>query len=250
MLKDNLSLQLYTVRAKLVEDFEGTLARIAQIGYTKVEAFRTAEFADRLAETLPEYGLAVPTAHFALLRDDRAFASAFATARRLGVSTVVVPMTRREQWQSTDGIKTLAHELNSAAAEAADHGLTVGYHNHHFELETKVGGVHGLEILADHLADRVALEVDTYWAAVGGADVPALLTRLGDRVKILHVKDGDATLNNKAQVAVGDGVIPVRDILTAAPNALRVVELDDFDGDILDPVEKSFAYLRELEPLV
>ncbi|MEV7389201.1 sugar phosphate isomerase/epimerase [Streptomyces sp. NPDC091215] len=247
MPKDNLSLQLYTVRAQLVEDFEGTLARIAQIGYTKVEAFRTAEFADRLAEALPEYGLTVPTAHFALLRGDRA--AAFATARRLGVTTVVVPMTRPEQWQSTDGIRTLAHELNSAAAEAADHGLTVGYHNHHFELEATVGGVHGLEVLADHLADGVALEVDTYWAAVGGADVPALLTRLGDRVRVLHVKDGDATLNNKAQVAVGDGVIPVRDILTAAPSALRVVELDDFEGDILAPVEKSFAYLRELEPL-
>ncbi|MGW3564933.1 sugar phosphate isomerase/epimerase family protein [Streptomyces sp. NPDC000941] len=248
MPKDNLSLQLYTVRSKLAEDFEGTLARIAEIGYSKVELFNTAELADRLGEALPTYGLAAPTAHIALLREDRA--SGFATAQRLGVTTVIVPMTSPEQWQSADDIRTTAHELNRAAAEAADHGLTVGYHNHHFELEAKVGGVHALEALADNLADGVILEVDTYWAAVGGADVPALLARLGDRVKALHVKDGDATLNNKAQVAVGDGVIPVDDILAAAPTALRVVELDDYDGDVLAPVEKSFAYLRGLEPLV
>lgn len=35
--KDHLSLQLYTVRGKLEEDFDGTLARIAELGYTKVE---------------------------------------------------------------------------------------------------------------------------------------------------------------------------------------------------------------------
>ncbi len=36
---DNLSLQLYTVRYKLEEDFDATLARIAEIGFTKVEPF-------------------------------------------------------------------------------------------------------------------------------------------------------------------------------------------------------------------
>jgi sugar phosphate isomerase/epimerase len=106
-----------------------------------------------------------------------------------------------------------------------------------------IDGVHGLEILADNLSDDVILELDTYWAAVGGADVPALLGRLGDRVKALHVKDGDGTLNNKAQVAVGAGSIAVNDILKASPGTLRVVELDDFEGDIFDAVEGSFTYL-------
>src|SRR4029450_3096532 len=132
---------------------------------------------------------------------------------------------------------------NKAAIEAADHGITVGYHNHHFELESKIGGVHALEILVDSLSDAVILEVDTYWAAVGGADVPALLGKFGDRVKAIHVNDGHGTLDNQAQVAVGDGSIAVRDILAAAPNALRVVELDDFSGEIFDAVEGSYKFL-------
>ena len=86
------------------------------------------------------------------------------------------------------------------------------------------------------------LEVDTYWASAGGADVPALLGKLGDRVEALHVKDGDGALDNKAQVAVGSGTCgaghPGR-----RPNALRVVELDDTDGDRMQAVADSRAYL-------
>lgn len=62
-------------------------------------------------------------------------------------------------------------------------------------------------------------------------------------MKALHVKDGDGTLNNKAQVAVGAGSINVNEILKASPGTLRVVELDDFDGEIFDAVAGSFAYL-------
>ncbi|WP_427888099.1 sugar phosphate isomerase/epimerase family protein [Kribbella sp. GL6] len=239
--KDHLSLQLYTVRGKLEEDFDGTLARIAEIGYTKVEPFGVTAFADRLAEALPKHGLSAPTTHAGLLREDSA--PIYAAAQRLGITTVIDPHTDPARWQTADGIKEIADGLNKAAAEAADHGITVGYHNHQFELEAKIGGAHGLEILADSLADNVILEVDTYWAAVGGADVPALLKKFGERVTAIHVKDGDGTLNNKAQVAVGDGTIAVRDILAAAPQALRVVELDDFTGEIFDAVEGSYAFL-------
>src|SRR6476619_5637482 len=101
---------------------------------------------------------------------------------------------------------------------------------------------HGLEVLADLLDPEVVLEVDTYWAYAGGADVPALLGRLGDRVVALHVKDGDGTLDPLAQVAVGSGTLPIWDIIAAAPDALRVVELDDSAGDVVDALRDSRAY--------
>lgn len=241
----NLSLQLYTVRYKLEEDFDATLARIAELGYRKVEPFGLVELAPQLAEALPKYGLSAPTTHAGLLREESG--PIYAAAKQLGIDTVIDPYVDPARWQSADDIKETAKALNQAAAEAADHGITVGYHNHHFELESVIDGVHGLEILADSLSDEVILEVDTYWAAVGGADVPALLGRLGERVKAVHIKDGDGTLDNKAQVAVGDGTIAVTDILAAAPTALRVVELDDFSGEIFDAVEGSFGYLTGLE---
>jgi sugar phosphate isomerase/epimerase len=240
---ENLSLQLYTVRYKLEEDFDATLARIAEIGYKLVEPFGLVGLAPKLAEALPKYGLSAPSTHAALLREESG--PIFEAAKQLGITTVIDPHVDPARWQTAEDIQATAEALNKAAVEAADHGITVGYHNHHFELVSQIDGRHGLEILADHLSPEVILEVDTYWAAVGGADVPALLGRLGDRVKALHVKDGDGTLNNKAQVAVGDGTIAVNDILAAAPAALRVVELDDYTGEIFDAVAGSFTYLTE-----
>ena len=73
--------------------------------------------------------------------------------------------------------------------------------------------------------------------------MPALLQRLGDRVVALHVKDGDGSTDNKKQVAVGSGSLPVWDFIDAAPDALRVVELDDSRDDRFQAVADSYAWL-------
>ena len=168
----------------------------------------------------------------------------FGIARELGIGTVIEPHVDRARWQTESGVTEIAQTLNEAGAAAAAYGVRVGYHNHHFELESIIDGRHALEVFADHLAPEVVLEVDTYWAYAGGADVPALLRRLGDRVTALHVKDGDGTLDTSAQVAVGSGSLPVPDFLAAAPDALRVVELDDTIGDVFDAIEASRAFLQ------
>ena len=102
-------------------------------------------------------------------------------------------------------------------------------------------------MLADALDPAVILEVDTYWAAVGGQDVPALLRRLGDRVRYLHVKDGPiGTREGDMMVAVGSGRMPVADILAACPSAeWHVVELDRCATDMLTAVGDSLAWLAE-----
>ncbi len=69
--------------------------------------------------------------------------------------------------------------------------------------------------------------------------MPALLQRLGDRVVALHVKDGDGSTDNTQQVAVGSGSLPVWTFIDAAPDALRVIELDDSEGDLLEAVRRQ-----------
>jgi sugar phosphate isomerase/epimerase len=238
-----LSVQLYTVRNALAQDFDGTLGRIADFGYRQVEPFMLTNFVDELSEALPKYGLSAPTTHVGFLSGDQA--PAFDAAQKLGVRTVIDPFVDPTRWQDADEIARIAGELNAAAETAADFGLRVGYHNHHFELENTFDGVHGLELLADALDPEVVLEVDTYWAYAGGADVPALLARLGERVVAVHVKDGDGSLDTKKQVAVGAGSLPIWNILDAVPDALRVVELDDSEGDLLEAVGDSYAYLTD-----
>jgi sugar phosphate isomerase/epimerase len=240
---ERLSLQLYTVRAELDRDVEGAVARVAEIGFRQVEPFGLTELGPRLAGPLAEHGLAAPTSHAGLLGAD--LPAVFEAAAKLGTGTLIDPYVDPNRWQAEGDVRQIATELNEVAAKAKDHGLTIGYHNHHFELESRIGGRHALEVFAEHLDPAVVLEVDTYWAAVGGADVPALLERLGDRVVALHVKDGDGSLDNTAQVAVGAGMMPVPAILAAAPDSLAVVELDDFAGDMFTAVADSYAYLSE-----
>ena len=99
--------------------------------------------------------------------------------------------------------RALARELNEGAP-GGGHGLRFGYHNHDFELSRWSAGARGSRRSRTSSTRRVLLEVDTYWAAVGGQDVPELLGRLGDRVRYLHVKDGPVTKDDP-MTAVGAG---------------------------------------------
>ncbi len=237
----DLSVQLYTVRQALGQDFDGTLGKLASFGFTQVEPFALLNFADELRDGLPKNGLTAPTAHVHLVGEDHA--AICELAAELGVQTIIEPYVDPTRWQAEADISEIASELNAVATKAAGYGLRVGYHNHHFELESKINGVHALEVLADRVAPEVVLEVDTYWAYAGGADVPALLTRLGERVVALHLKDGDGSLDTTKQVPLGSGVLPVWDIVAAAPDALRVVELDDSETDLLEAVRVGREFL-------
>jgi putative nucleotidyltransferase with HDIG domain len=245
LVSDRLSVQLYTVREALAADVDGTLGRLAALGFRQVEPFDLAGFRDRLAPALRAHGLAVPTAHADLLGDK--LEAAVDAAAALGVATLIQPSTDAARWTSEVGIADVAAELNDVARRAAGRGVRVGYHNHQFELEARFGDRHGLDLFADHLDPDVVLEVDTYWAMAGGADVPALLRRLGSRVIALHVKDGDGSLDTSRQVAVGRGTLPVREILAAAPDALRIVELDDTAGDRFAAIEASRTSVLDIE---
>jgi sugar phosphate isomerase/epimerase len=238
---DDLSVQLYTVREAAAVDLDAVLERLAGIGFRQVEPYGLLDFAPQLATSLPRHGLTAPTTHASIVGQDQDVV--FATAADLGVQIVIEPAVGDDRWTDEDAVKRIADDLNSAAEVAARHGLRVGYHNHWWEL-AEIGDALGLDVLARNLSPDVVLEVDTYWAYPSGADVPALLTRLGDRVAALHLKDGDGSRDVLKQVAVGAGSVPVWDFVNAATNLqYTVVELDDTAGDRFTALADSFAYV-------
>ncbi len=240
----DLGVQLYSVRNALAADMPGTIARLAGIGFGYVEPFALLSDPSGLAAALAEHGLRAVTAHAAVNGPDALALCEAATS--LGIATLIVPWLEPERFATRDSVRRVADELNRTAAEVAAHGIQVGYHNHWFELEAVFDGRTALEWLADDLDDGIVLEVDTYWAAVGGQDVPALLRRLGDRVRYVHLKDGPLE-QREPQVALGRGIMPVPAILAAAASLeLAVVELDSFDGDMFRALADSVAYLAGL----
>lgn len=242
------SVQLYTVREALVSDLPGTLEALASAGFTQVEPFGIRDFADALATELPRLGLTAPTTHAGFIdADDDERERVFDAALAVGVGTVIDPFLPPERWQSADDIARTAERLAAAADAAAARGLRVGYHNHAHELEARIDGRPALEHFADLLDDRVVLEVDTYWALAGGVDPAGLLRRLGERVVALHVKDGPVPGDVADQTPLGEGTVPIADILAAAPDALRVIELDESRIPPIEAVTRSLRYLESLE---
>jgi len=238
------ALQLYTLREVLPTGRTEVLGRVAEFGYGAVEPYDVRTDPEQLRADLDQAGLAVCSVHANVLGEDDEVL--LRGVRAVGGGTVIVPWAPPERYADAEAIASLAKDLNEAAIKAADHGLRLGYHNHDFELSSTVGGRPGLEVLAAALDPAVILEVDTYWAAVGGQDVPALLGRLGDRVRYLHVKDGPAVSREDDMVAVGSGRMPVADILAACPSAeWHVVELDRCATDMLTAVGDSLAWLAE-----
>lgn len=241
-----ISVQLYSIRDAIAEDLPGALRRIADLGFTNVEPWGFVDKVDAFRQALTESSLSAPSAHARLvLAED--VQPIFAAAAALGVRTLIDPMIPAERWTTREDVQATADRLAELATEAADAGLSIGYHNHWWELAQTVDGRPALEVFADLLDPRVVLEVDTYWAAVGGVPAPDLLRRLGERVKFLHVKDGPITDDPQAQLPVGEGAMDVPAVLAAAPQAMRVIEFDAYAGDLFEGLATSLAYLNGLQ---
>jgi sugar phosphate isomerase/epimerase len=239
----SISVQLYTIRHALDADLPAAIQRVADIGFTQVEPYNFVALADDLAVAFAATGLTAPIGHAPLLSTDQDVI--FSAAKRLGITTVIEPYIPPEHWQDADSVRVTAARLNQAAAGAAQHGMRVGYHNHWWELQNTVDGVSSLEFFAGLLAPEVVLEIDTYWAATGGADPVTLLERLGPRVVAIHVKDGPKTLDMKAQQPAGQGAMDIPGVIAAATSMeVAVIEFDDYTGDIFAALYESLAFVR------
>ncbi|MGI8591263.1 MAG: sugar phosphate isomerase/epimerase family protein [Nakamurella sp.] len=242
-----LSVQLYSVRNQLAADLRGTLATLAGIGLTQVEPYDLLTNPEELRDALQANGLTAPSAHARLASEGVDLDAIFDAALLVGVQTVVDPMTDPARWTTREGVQGVADDLSRAAEKAAEHGLRVGYHNHWFEWESSIDSRPAFEVFAQLLDPSVVLELDTYWAAVGGQDVPAAITRLGDRVRLLHLKDGPLSRNNVEQLPLGEGAMPVAEIVAAAKFLeVPVLEFDDYAGDVFEGLRRGFAFAKGL----
>ena len=240
------AVQLWSVRDAFAADPDSTLRRLRAVGFTAVEPFDLIDLAEHHGATLTELGLSAPSAHVPLIGHTD-LTAAYEAAAVLGTQTLI-DSGRREGWDDSAVVSDYAQQLNAHALDAGAHGLQLGYHNHWWELAASSDGT-ALERFAWQLAPAIVLELDIYWAAIGGADVPALLKRLGERVAMLHVKDGSVLPDRPAgsQVPVGSGEVPISDSLAAAPHALRVLEFDEYPGDIFQALETGLGVVINLD---
>jgi len=261
MSTPQISLQLYTLRHEIEKDFSRAIARAAEIGFAQVEPWKFVAQVEKYVSAFSTNGITAPSAHAHLVGVDRR--KTFEAAAQLGIKAIIEPMVDQSKWTNAKDISEIAHELNIAAEEALAFGITVGYHNHAWEISNKIDGFSALEFFESMLEERVILEVDAYWVHAGGLYGPDLLSRLGSRVKFLHIKDGknihgsENTFNERGelekslsmtrqQVPAGQGEVPLAQVIATAPHALPIVEFDEYEGDIFQGIQESFGFVKGL----
>ncbi|HZP16781.1 MAG TPA: hypothetical protein VFB00_02370, partial [Terriglobales bacterium] len=133
-----VGVQLYTVRDAMQKDFEGTLARVAKIGYKEVEfAGYLADVGKlnpppkRVREMLDADGLSAPSTHvpYASLAVGN-WPRVIEAAEILGHKYIVNPSIDRQLAKTADGWKKAAETFNRAGTESLRSGIQLAYHNH------------------------------------------------------------------------------------------------------------------------
>jgi len=263
------SVQLYTLAEQFSADMNGSLERLAAIGLKNVEAFDFVRRPDEIRTALDAAGLDSPTGHAPLLSDELWTPDGsiptpepqvvFEAAAKIGMRTVIDPFVAPDRWLTEDGVKDIADRINALAEVATQFGLTVGYHNHAQEFIASFDGQTAYERFLALTEDRVAIELDLFWALTGGQDVPALVASLGDRLIAQHIKDGVAPESNPFapdapafgsasldQRHAGHGDVPLVESLQAA-TALQyaVIEYDNAPGDVFADIAASYAFLTD-----
>lgn len=245
---ERVGVQLYTVRSDLARDFEGTLTRVAEIGYREVEfAGYHGKSASEVRAILTRLGLAAPASHVSIEAFRRNIDGPIADAKTVGHEYLVVPWLDPSQRRSIDDYRRLAEELNRFGETVRAAGLRLGYHNHDFELGA-MGGSVPLDLLFDRTdPNLVVFELDLYWVTKGGADPLTYFSRYPGRVHLVHVKDSAGAPEHR-QVDVGKGTIDFGKILSRREQAgIRHVFVEqDEPANPLEMVRASYQYLAQL----
>ena len=243
-----VGVQLYTIRDAVTSDLDGSLARVAGIGYREVElagyrGHTVAEFRAALAR----HGLAAPSTHIAMERVRDELPAVLDEAHLLGHKYVVCPNITDEK-AGLDGYRRAADALNYAGEIARRSGITIGYHNHESEL-VPIGGTRPYDVLLQRTEPSlVVMEMDVYWLVKGGGDPMAYFKKYPGRFRMVHVKDMDGTPAH-TMTDVGKGVIDWKRIFAQSRQAgiQHYFVEHDFAADPFASITASYNYLSRLE---
>ena len=249
-----IGLQLYTVRDLLEKDFDGTLERVAQIGYTDVEfAGYFNRSPEEVRALLGRHKLVSTSAHIGaqLMRQDAA--AQIRSARVIGQEYITLPSYPFARNGGVEAWKQGAAELNSWGALCRDAGIRLAYHNHAAEFAGIDGGSTGFDTLMRETDPAlVDFELDLYWASFADQNPIALFAKYPGRFAMWHVKDMRVSEATKSMTAVGLGAIDFKNIFAHAGEAGMkhfFVEHDNaasFPGGSLASIQTSYTNLRRM----
>ena len=249
-LKAQLShfgIELYTVRRDLARDVEGTLAKVAAIGFKEVEfaGFPTGTAAS-LRAMLGRHRLTVVSNHVALqsLRAD--WDRTLDEAAAIGQRYIVVAYLQPDERRTIDDWKRLAALFNRAGEISRARKIQFAYHNHDFEFVPTAGKLGFDVLLAETDPKLVQFEMDLYWITKGGKDPLEYFAEWPGRFPMLHIKD---MAPDRGFADLGTGTIDFARVFRRASQGgvqHYFYEQDVTPGSPFDSATVSYEYLKRL----
>lgn len=278
-----IGLQLYTLGDLMITDAQGTLEKLAAIGYTQVESagsqkgnfygFKPKEFATMVKDA----GLHWRSAHvggapFTMAQIMKMAKTAEDSARIQKMmekfKDAVKPLNLTENYQqladdaaeaglsylvcssipvsTMDEIKTAAEVFSKTGEACKKNGVQFAYHNHVTEFDTIEGTRPFDYILNNTDKDLVKMELDLAWATKAKQDPVALFKLHPGRFPLWHVKDLDKNTMNPAEV--GTGVVDFKHIFDNAKESGMKYFFVEQDGapQPIQNVTNSYNYLKKM----
>lgn len=282
---DNAGIQLYTVRDRMATDFEGTLARIAEIGYREVEFVGYGDKTPQeVRAILDRVGLRAPSTHAALRPGpdlERQLAGYQAMGHRYAAAAAPRPAAAPNGGPppgagrppggftppapTLDSVRRDIAMYHEVARAAKPYGIEVLVHNHTMEFARLADGRTAHEVMLAELdPSLVVLELDIGWATVAGEDARSLFSAHPARYPLWHVKDmanlaavnangsdQGARMHSARIVPLGQGEIDYGPIFARAGTAGLehfFIEQDSApdSGDSIAAAQTSFEALRRI----
>jgi sugar phosphate isomerase/epimerase len=248
MKRDQISLQLYTVRDATSRDMPGTLRKISEIGYPAVEFAGYGNLALQVLKTiLDDLGLRTSGVHVPLDSWARNPETVLADMRALDCYHAVLPSAPPGRRRDEASVARLAEDLNRWGELCRREGVFFSYHNHDFEF-APLGRTTMWDVLVrETVPELVGLELDLYWIKYAGTDPETVLRDVGNRVSLVHLKDM-APDDSLSDLPVGEGTMPWNELLETADAAgveWYIAEQDN-PRDPLEDVRSSLRYLHGL----
>lgn len=247
MRKVPVSLQLWSVRDAIADDFAATVKKVAAMGYAGVELAGYGKLDAQGAQAaLKAAGLKASGMHVGLEGLQGDLAKVIAEAKGFGAAHVTCPSWDGEKLKTKAGCEAAGLELNRIGAALREAGIRLSFHNHGGEF-AQVEGRFALDWMLDAAEPRnLSSQLDLYWVYYAGVDPAAYLRQLGRRVSLVHVKDGMGKAGKQAEL--GTGKVDYQAIFEALDGVgtvdWLVVEQEEYNFDPMVSVEKCFQQLK------
>ena len=251
---EKIGLELYTVRDALKQDFQGTLSRVAKIGYKEVEF--AGYFADlknfnpppkNTRELLNSLGLDAPATHipYSAISPEN-LSHVIEASEIIGIKYIVNPGIDPELQKTADGWKRAAEAFNRAGKETMRSGIQFGYHNHVVEFKPVDGQLPYDILLSECDPKLVKMEMDLGWAHEAKTNPLDWFAKYPGRFPLVHVKDftGDGKITD-----VGKGVIDWKTLLAKADvgGVKHYFVEHDNPKSPFETIQTSYEYLEKLQ---